>query len=491
MKLATAAFVLVAPLVAFSLQPAQIVTGDSTPIRSYDGRTMPATLIRITVPERRANPARTITVAALKIPTRVANPGRPIVFLMGGPGIPGAVMAPIPPYFTLFDRLRELGDVILLDQRGLGRSEPNIDCPVEQGPPLDFFGRRDRMLGAIRSRVASCAEYWRRQGADPTAYNTIESADDVDDLRTFLGVEQIDLLAFSYGTRLALAIVQRHGPHVGLVVLQGVNGAGLVLKRPAPVARKLQRISDLLKQDPTWRGTSDLLAAARAARMRLARTPAAVDVTNRSTGQVVRLSITRDGFDAIVALNLDDARLSALLVSVAAGDDRVLTRFVESVWNGFSSGTVGLMGQAVNCAADRPQLRRQIIATEIAAAPFGEPIGNGALTDDFCRAVGYEKPGVEFSQRVTSSVPTLLLTGTLDATNPVENADDVARGLADAVELDIENAAHEALPVPAVQDVVFDFLRGMDVRGRRIVAPPPHFATIEEALQSPPQRGRN
>lgn len=41
-----------------------------------------------------------------------------------------------------------------------------------------------------------------------------------------------------------------------------------------------------------------------------------------------------------------------------------------------------------------------------------------------------------------------------------------------------------------VQDVIVDFLRGADVRGRRIVTAAPHFATVEEALKPGPQRGR-
>ncbi len=50
-----------------------------------------------------------------------------------------------------------------------------------------------------------------------------------------------------------------------------------------------------------------------------------------------------------------------------------------------------------------------------------------------------------FPHPVRSSIPVLMLTGTLDATNPIENARDVARGLPNAVVLEIENAAHEAL----------------------------------------------
>ena len=72
----------------------------------------------------------------------------------------------------------------------------------------------------------------------------------------------------------------------------------------------------------------------------------------------------------------------------------------------------------------------------------------------------------------------------------MENARDVARGIANAVLLEVENAAHEALTAPVVQDVIVDFLRGSDVRGLRIVAAAPHFATVEEALKPGPQRGR-
>lgn len=168
----------------------------------------------------------------------------------------------------------------------------------------------------------------------------------------------------------------------------------------------------------------------------------------------------------------------------------MLARFLEAAWNGLQGGTVGLMARAVNCAADRPEARWEIADAESESAPFGPPIDNAFLTDDFCRALGYESPAVEFHGPVRSSVPALLLTGTLDATNPVENAREVAQSLSNAVVLDIEHAVHEALPAPAVQDVVVDFFRGAHVQGQRITVSPPRFATIADALQAPPQRAR-
>ena len=155
-----------------------------------------------------------------------------------------------------------------------------------------------------------------------------------------------------------------------------------------------------------------------------------------------------------------------------------------------AGGTVGLMARAVNCAADRPKSRWKTVRSESAAAPFGAPIDNEFLTDEFCRAVDTTERAAEFSGPVVSSAPALLLTGNLDATNPMENALGVSRDLAHAVSLEVENAAHEAFPVPAVQDVVLDWFRGADVRGRRLAASPPRFASVEEAAAAAPQRER-
>jgi pimeloyl-ACP methyl ester carboxylesterase len=397
-------------------------------------------------------------------------------------------MVPIPPYFTLFQRLRELGDVVIMDQRGIGESKPNVDCPVTSSLPADFFVDRARMVGAIRNGIAQCAELWRSKGADPTAYTTLESAEDIEDLRKALGVEKINLLAFSYGTRLALAYVDRHGDRVGRVILQGVDGPGMVLKRPAAVTLKLRRVGQFLGQDPAWHGSTDLLAAASVTRKRLAEKPATVVITDKATGQSRTLLIGRDGFDAIASLNLNNLRLPAMLVSAAVGEDRLLTRFAEATWNTFSSGTVGLAARAIDCAADRPDVRREAIAAESVTAPFGTPIDDAVLSDDFCRAVGYNVPLTEFAKPVSSSVPTLLLTGTLDATTPIENAIEVSQGLRNAVLLDVENAQHEALPVPDVQDIVVDFLHGVDVTKRRAATSIPHFLPIEDALQHGSER---
>src|SRR5262245_39162949 len=74
----------------------QVVRWEPYEIRTYDGRTLQAGLGRIVVPQRHdAGTGRTVELAFLKLPTTSSRPGHPIVFLMGGPGVPGSAMAPI------------------------------------------------------------------------------------------------------------------------------------------------------------------------------------------------------------------------------------------------------------------------------------------------------------------------------------------------------------------------------------------------------------
>src|SRR5215213_6884264 len=76
-------------------------------LRTYDGQTHLVELGKISVPEARSAPSgRSLNVAFLRLKSTSARPAAPIVFLMGGPGIAATVIAPIPPYWQLFDALR-------------------------------------------------------------------------------------------------------------------------------------------------------------------------------------------------------------------------------------------------------------------------------------------------------------------------------------------------------------------------------------------------
>jgi len=95
--------------------------------------------------------------------------GSPIIYLAGGPGGSGIASAR-GSRFPLFMAMREFGDVIALDQRGVGQSKPNLVCRESYDLPLDKSLTREEAIRVTRERSRSCAETWRGQGVDLSGY---------------------------------------------------------------------------------------------------------------------------------------------------------------------------------------------------------------------------------------------------------------------------------------------------------------------------------
>lgn len=159
------------------------------------------------VPENRSLPdSPTIELAVAIIYSPNPSP-EPIIYLEGGPG--GSALSAVDSWLTSI--LRENHDLILLDQRGTGYSSPTLDCPEIN----EDYESEDAATEACRDRLLA-------DGVDLTAYNSAESAADVNDLRLALGYEQVILYGISYGTRLALTVMRDFPEGLHSVVIDGV-----------------------------------------------------------------------------------------------------------------------------------------------------------------------------------------------------------------------------------------------------------------------------
>lgn len=107
------------------------------------------------MPQTRATGDASSTTIELAV-VRVRRAGTPAsrsahVVLAGGPGdsginlVMGFVRQGSPAVYKLFDR-----DVLGIDQRGTGRSRPNLDTPVRYELPLDRPGSVQDWLPRIR-----------------------------------------------------------------------------------------------------------------------------------------------------------------------------------------------------------------------------------------------------------------------------------------------------------------------------------------------------
>lgn len=174
----------------------------------------------LAVPETRGREGGpTIRLAVARISRRDAPPAaEPLLYLEGGPG--GSALAEIELWTDPVSPLLADRDVILVDQRGTGYSRPRLTCDPELDDPASEDWTDDELTKVCHDRLAG-------SGIDLDAYDTVESAHDVEDLRRALGIERWNLLGVSYGTRLALEVMRQHPDGLRSVVLDSVYPPGV------------------------------------------------------------------------------------------------------------------------------------------------------------------------------------------------------------------------------------------------------------------------
>src|SRR5687767_3553080 len=182
-----------------------------------------ATCHWLVVPEDRARPkVATLKLAVMVLHSLSSSPAPdPVVFLAGGPGSPG-----IEGFENFADSpMLESRDIVLFDQRGTGMSEPSLDCPeVADARVADFRhpDAHDVELGRVRDAMRECRRRLVDEGVRLDAYDTLESAADVADLRIALGLDEWNLYGVSYGTRLALETMRSYPEGIRTAVLDSV-----------------------------------------------------------------------------------------------------------------------------------------------------------------------------------------------------------------------------------------------------------------------------
>jgi pimeloyl-ACP methyl ester carboxylesterase len=153
----------------------------------------------------------------------------PLLLIAGGPG-----QSTVDFYLQLrgaFELARRDRDIILVDQRGTGRSAEGFACEVPDDLSLDTAAPED-----LNRVIDACVAELHH---DPRFYTTSVAVQDLERVRAALGIEQWNVYGVSYGTRVAQHYLRRYPMHVRSVVLDGVVPPPLALG--PDVAREAQR----------------------------------------------------------------------------------------------------------------------------------------------------------------------------------------------------------------------------------------------------------
>ena len=184
--------------------------GSAAPCQ-IDGVAGPARCITVRVRESAAGD-RTIDLRVVILAATSTAVADPIVPLAGGPGQGAADLARV--MAQRFAAFRDQRDLVLIDQRGTGRSN-GLWCP-----PVPATAA---LTGALfdRARLMACRDALARN-ADLTHYTTSIAAGDYVQVFDQLGYKTVNVIGISYGTRLGLELARQMPDRIRTLTIEAV-----------------------------------------------------------------------------------------------------------------------------------------------------------------------------------------------------------------------------------------------------------------------------
>ncbi|MBN9510393.1 MAG: alpha/beta fold hydrolase [Alphaproteobacteria bacterium] len=145
----------------------------------------------------------------------------PVVCMAGGPGANAIAQA----QDLVNMGLNEKRDLIIMNQRGVAYTVPNLACPeldmtfaAAIALPYDSPVAETRHVAATKA----CRDRLVAHGVDLSAFNTRENAADFADLRKALKLKQWNVYGLSYGTELALSLMRDHPEGIRSMIIDAV-----------------------------------------------------------------------------------------------------------------------------------------------------------------------------------------------------------------------------------------------------------------------------
>lgn len=378
----------------------------------------------------------------------------PLVMFAGGPGQSAIALAG--PMSRLFARVLNRRDLVLIDQRGTGRSAP-LACDTDNpGRPL-----RDADMAAQHRELQACLRRLQQlPHGDLRHYTTAVAMADAEAVRELLGAPVVNLVGGSYGTRAALEYLRQYPQRVRRVILDGVAPPDMVLPATfsADAQSSLDALLDACDQDPACQGAHGP-ARARWQRL-LASLPRTVTVQHPLSGQPETFTMTHERLSSLVRLPLYAPALAAglphALAEAEQGRFGPLVGLATSLGGRNPKALQLAMGMhlSVVCSEDMPRLQ---MSSEKAGADFGDVAKQ--FYSQACQAWPRGSVPEAFYGVPVSPVPVLVLSGGADPVTPPRHGQRVAGALGSrARHIVVQQAGHGVMALPCMRDVLFRFL---------------------------------
>jgi pimeloyl-ACP methyl ester carboxylesterase len=375
------------------------------------------------VPEDPARPdGRRVPLNIVVLPATTADVAPdPVVYLAGGGVMPATRYAAM--FGRSFPKLRERRDILLVDQRGTGKSNP-LTCPdLTPGPPKPET--QDRHVAELK-RCRAALE----GRADLRFYGTEAAMDDLAGVVSWLGYRQINVYGMSYGTKAAQVFLKRHPALVRAVALHGTMAldAPMWLDLASSAQRSFDRVAGACGADEACRSAfGDVRAKLDQALARVAKTPTDVPAESED-GKPVTVHIDdrtlRDFLNVMLTSSRSIADVPLIIHEAADGHFARLAGILAQETNAPPSPIPKGLFLTLLCGESMPQVDRTRIGQATSSTFVGEFPLRYQIAE--CGVWPIEPAPARLYEPVRSDVPVLLLTGELDNTTPPVYADHVA-----------------------------------------------------------------
>lgn len=406
----------------------------------------------------------------------------PLVILAGGPG--QSAIDLYLAYRGAFERVRRERDILLVDQRGTGESNP-LSCDS-----TDVLGLSEPNAEQIAELTRLCLEDIE---GDPRYYTTSVAVRDLEALRQALDLPTLNLYGVSYGTRVAQHYLRRYPQTTRRVILDGVVYPELILG-PA-IALDAQKSLDAIfarcnADAACQQHFPDLPRAFAEIYQRLSEQEQTVRLRDPGSGQFVDQRFSELELASVVRLlsySPSTVALLPLMIYRAWEDDdyQPLAARARAIESQFAEALSVGMHNSVVCSEDAPFYSEPPDA-ELAATYIGS-----YLLETLVAVCGEWPQGLvdeDFKDPLQSDVPVLLLSGENDPVTPPAYAEIALKGLSQHQHIVGPGQGHGLIAQGCVPNLVAKFLSDevpipVDAACAERLVPMPFFVDFQGPLQ--------
>ncbi len=445
----------------------------------------------IDVPERYdvvASKSIRLAYVLLESPSSTPDPAASIQ-LAGGPGQGSTQFAALtfanPEVETVEERLRATRDVLFLDQRGTGASQPALDCPASVAVDLD--------TAVLETK--SCRDSLVAAGVDLSGFTTLSNSIDQFVVRTALRYPQVGLNGTSYGAKLAYQTTRWDTGWIGDVVVGSpVSGENYLTTQPTSFQSALTAVVEDCAAQPACAAVyPDTAGALDRVSARLVAEPQEVAFTSLIDGTEKSLVVDGLSFSVLIYQLIFGGGASQVPTLASTADEGNLApvaAFLDLVSSGGGSGSARGMFLSVVCAEEGASFDAEERASRAAET---QPVVQEFFTFDavspYCPTwdVPAADPATYAPDPASGEASLLVVAGRYDPITPPAFGEQIVEANPDSQLVIAAASGHDPLSFlgTCAADIVDQYISGADVDAS-CAATPTEFVLPQSAENAAP-----